>query len=357
MSYLYALIMAGGGGTRLWPRSRRDQPKQFLNIGTPHSLLREAYLRVAPIIPPQRTLVITGEHWLDAVQAELPEVPVENILGEPVGRGTAPAVGLAAEVLARRDPDALLAVLTADHLIRDQERFRAVLLEAATAAAEGHIALLGITPTEPNTGYGYIETNGRIGGQSLPVLRVESFKEKPTEERAREFLASDNFFWNSGMFVWSLKTIQAEMRRLMPELAERVATIGAAWDTPARDTVLAELWGGIRAETIDYGVIERASDVVVIPADIGWNDVGSWAALFDVLPPDKDANIVEGEYISVDSRNNLIYSPNRLVAAIGVEDLVIVDTEDVILILPRNRAQDVRQIVAELRRRGRVDVL
>ncbi len=255
------------------------------------------------------------------------------------------------------NPLALGAVLTAAHVIRVSERFRAVLEAAAAAAAEGHIALLGITPTEPNTGYGYIETNGRIGGRSLPVLRVASFKEKPTEERAREFLASENFFWNSGMFVWSLKTIQAEMRRLMPDLAERVASIGAAWDTPQRDAALNQWWEGIRSETIDYGVIERAADVVVIPADIGWNDVGSWAALFDVLPSDKDDNIVEGEYISVDSRNNLIYSPNRLVAAIGVEDLVIVDTDDVILILPRNRAQDVRHIVAELRKRGRIDVL
>lgn len=357
MSHLYALIMAGGGGTRLWPRSRNAQPKQFLNIGKPHSLLREAYLRVAPLIPPERTLVITGEHWLDAVQAELPEIPVENILGEPSGRGTAPAVGLAVEILAGRDPDALLAVLTADHLIRDEEQFRVVLAAAAAAADLGHIALLGIAPTEANTGYGYIETNGCVGGEGLPVLRVTSFKEKPTAELAAEFLAAGTYYWNSGMFVWSLKTIRGEMRRLMPDLAERVARIGAAWDTPDRTEVLHALWNDIRPETIDYGVIERADDVVVVPADIGWNDVGSWAALFDVLPPDDNANVVEGEYISVDSRNNLIYSPHRLVAAIGVEDLVIVDTEDVILVLPRHRAQDVREIVAELRKLGRHDVL
>ncbi len=357
MDDLYALIMAGGGGTRLWPRSRQNRPKQFLDIGSPHSLLREAYLRIEPLIPPERVLVITGQNYHDAVCTELPEIPARNILGEPVGRGTGPAVGLAAEVLAGRVGHGVMAVLTADHVIRNQARFREVLQTAAGAARDGRIVLIGIQPTEPNTGYGYIETADRLNGRDLPLLRVASFKEKPTREVAEGFLAAGNYFWNSGMFVWSLDTVRTEMRRHMPQTAECCAAIGAAWDTPDRERVLAELWTGIQTETIDYGVAEKAQNVAVIPVDIGWNDVGSWAALFDVLPVDAQENIVEGEYISVDSRNNLIYSPNRLVAALGVEDLVIVDTDDVLLILPRHRAQDVRALVAELKKQGKTNLL
>ena len=357
MDDLYALIMAGGGGTRLWPRSRQSRPKQFLDIGSPHSLLREAFLRIEPLIPPDRVLVITGQNYHDAVCNEVPEIPAGNILGEPVGRGTAPAVGLAAEVLASRVGHGIMAVLTADHVIRNQSRFRDALRAAAAAARDGRIVLIGIQPTEPNTGYGYIEAADRLNGRDLPLLRVASFKEKPTREVAELFLAAGNYFWNSGMFVWSLDTIRAEIRRHMPETAECCAAIGAAWDTPDRERLLAERWMGLRPETIDYGVVEKAHNVAVIPADIGWNDVGSWSALFDVLPVDAQDNIVEGEYISVDSRNNLIYSPNRLVAALGVEDLVIVDTDDVLLILPRHRAQDVRTLVAELRKQGKTGFL
>lgn len=358
MQNLYALIMAGGGGTRLWPRSRRGRPKQFLDIGAPHSLLREAFVRIEPLIPAERVLVITGVDWIDAVRAELPEVPVENILCEPEGRGTGPAVGLAAEVLAHRvSGDSIMAVLTADHIIQNKARFLDVVRIASQAAMTGQIVLLGIKPTEPNTGFGYIESSDPMNGKDLPVLRVASFKEKPTRAVAEQFVAAGNYFWNSGMFVWSLDTIRAEMRQHMADTAERLALIGAAWDTPDRERVLAEYWPGIQNQTIDYGVAEKAAQVAVVPADIGWNDVGSWAALFDVLPSDDHANIVQGEYIGVDARNNLIYSPNKLVAALGIEDMVIVDTDDVLLILPRSRAQDVRAVVEEVKKFGRPELL
>ncbi len=356
MDNLYALIMAGGGGTRLWPRSRQGQPKQFLNIGTAHSLLREAFLRVQPIIPAERVLVITGQKWLEAVTAELPEIPIDNILGEPEGRGTAPAIGLAAEIIARRDPNAVLACLTADHLIRGQERFREIILTAATGACQGGIILLGITPQEPNTGYGYIEadTNSSNGGAAQRVL---SFKEKPTPEVAEQFLAAGNYYWNSGMFVWSVATIHNAMHRFIPDTATRLERIADAWGTRTQDYVLEDAWPGIKNETIDYAIIEKAADVCVIPADIGWSDVGSWAAVFDILPSDSWDNVIEGEYVGVDSRNNLIYSPNKLVAVIGVEDMVIVDADDVLLILPRSRAQDVKKIVDELRHQKRTEYL
>ncbi|MFN8474716.1 MAG: mannose-1-phosphate guanylyltransferase [Anaerolineae bacterium] len=356
MDNFYALIMAGGGGTRLWPRSRQGQPKQFLNIGTAHSLLREAFLRIQPIIPAERVLIITGQKWLEAVTAELPEIPLENILGEPEGRGTAPAIGLAAEVIARRDPNAILACLTADHLIRNQEGFREILLTAAGSACSGRIILLGITPQEPNTGYGYIEADtASLNGGS--TLRVLSFKEKPTPEVAEQFLAAGNYYWNSGMFVWSVATIRDNMGRFIPDTAARLARIADAWGTRTQDYVIEDAWPGIKNETIDYAIIEKADDVCVIPADIGWSDVGSWAAVFDVLPSDSWDNVIEGEYVGVDSRNNLIYSPNKLVAVIGVEDMVIVDADDVLLILPRSRAQDVKQIVDELRAQKRTEYL
>ncbi|MFN8483070.1 MAG: mannose-1-phosphate guanylyltransferase [Anaerolineae bacterium] len=356
MDNLYALIMAGGGGTRLWPRSRQGQPKQFLNIGTAHSLLREAFLRIQPIIPAQRVLVITGQKWLEAVTAELPEIPLDNILGEPEGRGTAPAIGLAAEVIARRDPNAILACLTADHLIRNQEHFREILLAAATSAHSGRIILLGITPQEPNTGYGYIEADTSHINGGL-TLRVKSFKEKPTPAVAEQFLAAGNYYWNSGMFVWSVATIREAMGRFIPDTASRLARIADAWGTRTQDYVLEDVWPAIKNETIDYAIIEKAGDVCVIPADIGWSDVGSWAAVFDVLPSDSWDNVIEGEYVGVDSRNNLIYSPNKLVAVVGVEDMVIVDADDVLLILPRSRAQDVKKIVDELRYQKRTEYL
>jgi mannose-1-phosphate guanylyltransferase len=358
MTELYALIMAGGGGTRLWPRSRRDRPKQFLNIGTPHSLLRESFLRIEPLIPAERVLVVTGHHWVGDVQRELPEVPAENILGEPVGRGTAPAIGLAAEVLARRAPDAILAVLTADHLITNREGFREVLGVAAHAARDGHIVLLGIQPTEPNTGYGYIEAGERLEERAEhAVLKVESFKEKPSMERAEQFVAAGNYYWNSGMFVWSVDTIRTAMRRFLPETAARLERIGAAWDHGDRAAALAQDWEDIRSETIDYGVAERADDVTVVPADIGWTDVGSWAAVFDVLARDANNNVVEGTCVDVDARNNLILAHNRLIAAVGIEDLIVIDTEDVLLIMPRSRAQDVRAVVDRLKAQNRTELL
>ncbi len=356
MDNLYALIMAGGGGTRLWPRSRQGQPKQFLNIGTAHSLLREAFLRIQPIIPAERVLVITGQKWLEAVTAELPEIPIDNILGEPEGRGTAPAIGLAAEIIARRNPNATLACLTADHLIRNQERFREILLAAAGNACPGRVILLGITPQEPNTGYGYIEADtGHINGGM--TQRVRSFKEKPTPEVAEQFLAASNYYWNSGMFVWSVATIHDAMHRFIPDTAARLERIADAWGTRTQDYVLEDAWPGIKNETIDYAIIEKAEDVCVIPTDIGWSDVGSWAAVFDILPSDSWDNVIEGEYVGVDSRNNLIYSPNKLVAVVGVEDMVIVDADDVLLILPRSRSQDVKKIVDELRHQKRTEYL
>lgn len=354
MDHLYALIVAGGSGTRLWPRSRKDSPKQFLDIVSDRTMLQETYDRTVPLIPPERILVITNDAYVGTVREQLPELPAENIIGEPSGHGTAPAVGLGAIILRRRDPDAIMAMLTADHLIRRTDEFRSVLTAAAKVADRGHLVTLGITPSQPETGYGYIHRGEPLpGADDRPAYRVLEFIEKPDRATAERFVASHEYYWNSGMFVWRVDVILREIRRLMPRLAAQLGEIEAALETPRARAVLERVWDGVANQTIDYGVMERAEDVAVVPADIGWSDVGSWATLFELLPADGKGNVVIGEHLGVETRNSLIYSPRRLIATVGIEDLVIVDTDDALLVCPRHRAQEVKALVDELKRSNR----
>jgi len=354
MDNLYALIVAGGSGTRLWPRSRKDSPKQFLDIVSDRTMLQETYDRTVPLIPPERILVITNDAYVGTVREQLPELPAENVIGEPSGHGTAPAVGLGAIILRRRDPDAIMAMLTADHLIRRTQEFRNVLLAAAKVADRGHLVTLGITPSQPETGYGYIHRGEALPGPSgYPAYRVLEFIEKPDRATAERFVASREYYWNSGMFVWRVDAILREIRRLMPRLAAQLEEIEAALDTPRARAVLERVWDGVANQTIDYGVMERAEDVAVVPADIGWSDVGSWATLFELLPANEKGNVVIGEHLGVETCNSLIYSPRRLIATVGIQDLVIVDTDDALLVCPRHRAQEVKALVDELKRSNR----
>ncbi len=354
MDNLYALIAAGGSGTRLWPRSRRDSPKQFLDIVSERTMLQETYDRTVPLIPPERILVITNDAYVGTVREQLPEIPGENIIGEPAGHGTAPAVGLGAIILRRRDPEAIMAMLTADHLIRKPEEFRSVLQAAAEVAQRGHLVTLGITPYQPETGYGYIHRGEPLPkANDHPVYRVLEFTEKPDRATAEQFVASGEYYWNSGMFVWRVDVILREIRRFMPRLAEQLEEIAEALSTPRARVVLERVWDRVADQTIDYGVMEQADDVAVIPADIGWSDVGSWATLFELLPADEEHNVVIGEHVGVETRNSLIYSPRRLIATVGIEDLVIVDTDDALLVCPRDRAQEVKALVDQLRRSNR----
>jgi mannose-1-phosphate guanylyltransferase len=348
---MYALIMAGGSGTRLWPHSRSHKPKQFLPINSQSTMLQETVIRILPLIPIDRVYVVTGEIYADLVREQLPDLPAENLLIEPSGKGTAPAIGLGALHIRQRDPEAIMAVLSADHGIEEQELFRQQLAVGATMAEQGFLVTLGIKPSSPATGYGYIESGELLyASDGQQVFRVKRFVEKPTLERAQGYVASGTFYWNAGMFVWSVSRILSELARFEPLLSQGLTVINSHLKGYSAKRVLEDVWPNMPNIAIDVAVMERTERAVVIPADIGWNDVGDWAALADILPQDSDGNTVRGTSVSIDTRNTLIYGNGRLVATIGIEDLVIVDTHDVLLICPRERAQDVKAMVAEIRK-------
>jgi mannose-1-phosphate guanylyltransferase len=348
---MYALIMAGGSGTRLWPHSRSTKPKQFLRLNGERTMLQETVARILSLIPHDRIYVVTGAVYAELVQEQLPELPPENLLIEPSGKGTAPAIGLGALHIRRRDPNALMAVLSADHGIEQQEIFRQQLVVGATMAEQGYLVTLGIKPSVPATGYGYIEGAELLyAGDGQQVFRVKRFVEKPSLERAESYVASGTFFWNAGMFVWGAERILDELARFEPLLAQGLTVINSHLGTHNEHSVLEDIWPSMPNIAIDVAVMERTDRAVVIPSDIGWSDVGDWAALAEILPQDSAGNAVLGRSVNIDTRNTLIYGNGRLVATIGVEDLLIVDTHDVLLICPRERAQDVKAMVAEIRK-------
>lgn len=356
-SNFYAVIMAGGGGTRLWPLSRSNRPKQMLKLGSERTLFQLAFDRLEGEFPPERILVVTVAEQAEALQMQAPAIPHQNFLIEPMPRGTASVVGLAAQVLNRRDPQAVMAVLTADHMIENVVYFQKLLLTAYQVSLTGQLVTLGITPTGPSTGYGYIQRGDRqesIDGQE--VFKVARFKEKPTLEAAKKMLAGQDHDWNSGMFVWRVLDILEEFDQQMPELTATLNSISTAWETDRQISVIQDLWPKIHPETIDYGIMEHARRVAVLPAaGLGWNDVGSWDSLFDVLPADENGNILlEAKAVSVEARNNLVISDGtaRLIATIGIEDVVIIDTKDVLLICKREDAQKVREAVQQLKSSG-----
>jgi len=351
--HYYAVIMAGGGGTRLWPLSRHTRPKQMLNLFDERSLFQTAVQRLHGVFPPERIYVVTVKEQANELQAQTPEIPAKNFILEPQPRGTASVIGLAALALKMDDPQAIMAVLTADHYIGDENQFRRVLRIAEMVAAQNYLVTLGIQPAYPATGFGYVQSGDPIGefnGQK--VYRVRTFKEKPNEDQARAMLASGDFSWNSGMFFWKAENILEEIKRQMPELAEGLRAIQANWGIFSQSEALQRVWAGLRPETIDYGVMESARNVVVIPASgLGWSDVGSWDSLFDVIPGDANSNIVMGgKHIGLETRQSLIYvaQEHRLIVTIGIDDLIVVDTGDVLLVCRKDQAQKVRQVVKQL---------
>jgi mannose-1-phosphate guanylyltransferase len=351
---MYALVMAGGSGTRLWPRSRQHKPKQFLDLVGSQTMLQATVNRIAPLIPRERVFVVTSAEYGPLIREQIPDLPRENMLIEPAARGTAACIGLGAVHLRRLDPDGVMVALPADHLIYNEHAFRRALEGAGRVAGEDYLVTLGIAPDRPETGYGYIQRGLllRDDGDGPPVYQVEKFTEKPDEITARRFVESGEYYWNGGIFVWKFSAILKELHLYLPGLYERLMAIEAAIGSADEREVLMANYLQINPETVDFGVMERARRVAVVPVDMGWSDVGSWATIHSLLPADADGNVVSGEHIGLDTTGSFICGSRRLIATIGVSHLIVVDTEDALLICPRERAQEVKDIVERLKREG-----
>jgi mannose-1-phosphate guanylyltransferase len=356
------IILAGGSGTRFWPRSRRSKAKQVLALDGERSMIQKTADRLAKLSQPQDLWVITNDLLSGVISQQLGTLPASHIVCEPVGRNTAPAAGLAAFLLERITPEAVLGIFPSDQVIVDEQEFRAVIEQGIALAAAGeNIIVLGIKPTRPETGYGYIESGEVLSGATGHgrVLRVRRFTEKPNGERAQEFLAAGNYYWNSGIFLWRARTLANAIREHLSETAPILEEIANAYGTPGFQEVFAELYPRCENISIDYAVLEprstkgeHHSNLYCLPAEFGWTDLGSWAALYEHHLGERgseEANVVEaaGSH-ALDARGNYVYSPNKFIALVGVNDLVVVETDDAILITTRDRSQDVGRVVTAL---------
>lgn len=357
---VYSVILAGGSGTRFWPASRRAKPKQLLAIGpSEHSLLRQSYERLRPFSGVERILVATGAHLLDATRDALPELPASAFLGEPYAKNTAPCIAWAVERIHREDPDALVIVLPSDQYVQDTVEFERTMRIALDAASQGPLTVLGIEPTRPETGYGYIEAGPE---QSPGVRKVMRFVEKPNLETAESYLRQGGFYWNAGMFVFRASVFMNELSRSMPELSASVKEVGAAAARGKEADAVEHLFATTAGVSIDYGMMEKAQDIQVVPADFGWNDLGSFQVAWELSAKDEHGNVLPKDALVLDANNNLVMDSRsgpdgRIVALVGVSDLCVVQTQDALLIIPRDRCQEVKDVVAALQAAKRNDLL
>ena len=353
----YPVILAGGSGTRFWPRSRRNRAKQVLALDGDETMIQQTVTRLLPLAPANNIWVVTNDHLSDIIAEQLEGVPAQQILAEPAARNTAPAIGLAAFLLHRTDPDAVLALFPSDHVIADDTAFRNAIEKAVNIAASGdNIVVMGVLPTRPETGYGYVEVGATLDNDK-EVLHVRRFTEKPNAERAAEFVASGNYYWNGGMFVWSAQTLVNSLRRFLPRTAALLDKIAAAYGTPEFNERLAELYPQCENISIDYAVLEPRSaagedaNIFCVRADFGWNDLGSWTALYEHHAAKFESehpgvNVIEAAgHFELNADGNYVYAPTKFVATIGVKDIVVVETEDAILVTTREHAQDVGKVV------------
>jgi mannose-1-phosphate guanylyltransferase len=355
---LHAMIMAGGGGTRFWPRSRQQRPKQFLTLGGERTLLQQAMDRIEALAPADRVWIITGQAYREETGRQLPKLPADQIVGEPCGRDTAPCIGLGAALIARRDPSAVMLVTPADHVIEPVREFERAASVAVQMAEEHASALItfGIPPSFPSTGYGYVQRGPEVGQrQGISVFRVQRFEEKPLADRAEQFLVSGDYFWNSGIFVWRVQAVLEELRRQRPNLHDAVQRIADAWNTPKRDTVLRQEYEALpkNKNSIDYAVMEHAREVLVVKAPYRWDDVGSWLALERMNPQDADHNTVLATHCGLNTNHCVIIGDaGRLITTIGVQNLVIVQDGDATLVADRRDEGTVKELVELLKKKG-----
>jgi mannose-1-phosphate guanylyltransferase len=357
MSSVYAVILAGGSGTRFWPASRMSRPKQLLSLAGNEPLLRASIARISAHVPPERVLVATGAHLLEATAEVLPDVPRENLLAEPAPRNTAPCIAWATARIARTDPDAVVCVLPSDHHVTDQHAFSRIVGMAIDAARGDRIVTIGIVPTRAETGYGYVEVGDAI---AQGVFAVRRFVEKPDRDRAEEYLSANadsiRYLWNAGMFFFRARVMMDAVCKYLPEVASGLARIEQAAKQGQEERVLAEVFPRLPSISIDYGIMEKASFIAVIPGSFGWSDLGSWQSAWELAEKDDDGNVLPPGAVSVGSARNLVSvmtkGKPRTWALAHVEDLVIVETDDAVLVIPRERAQDVRAVVEILKARG-----
>ncbi|MDH5674638.1 MAG: sugar phosphate nucleotidyltransferase [Myxococcales bacterium] len=357
MSQRFAVIMAGGSGTRFWPASRAAHPKQFLSLsGGDETLLQASVRRAAAVVGATQVLVVTSARHAETTRAQLPALPAENLLLEPQGRNTAPCIAWAIAHARRRDPQAVLAVLPADPHVGDEQAFEAVLQRALGVAEGGALVTVGITPNRPETGYGYVQVGEQCGDGAR---RVVAFVEKPDAERAEHFFASGDYLWNSGMFFFSAASMLTAIEAHLPQLARWVVECDEAARRGEEEGFVHDSYASLPSVSIDYGVMERADDILVVPGSFGWDDVGSWSAAWQLSQRDGDDNgCGGGEMLALDASGSYVSAPEgKLVALLGVEDLVVVDTPDALLVMPRERAQQVRRVLDELKARDKTRFL
>jgi mannose-1-phosphate guanylyltransferase len=359
---LYAVIVAGGQGTRLWPVSRRDNPKQIKPFVGGRTMLQKTYERVSKIVSPERVWVATNVAYQDEFIAQLPELSTGQMILEPIKRNTAAAVGLAAAILAKYDADVTMINVWSDHFIRFEEEYIKKILQAEKVLEEHPDYLIDIVaePEYPATGFGYLEADGElatIDGET--VYKAARFVEKPDLKTAQEYLAAGNFYWNTAIFVWKVKTLLSLYEKFLPEMYVGLMKIQSVWGTPEQEQVLNEVFPTLEAVAIDYAIFEKTDKIALIPAELGWRDVGSWQAIYDILTEAKDGVVQKGKVMAVDSKDTLIFNENegKLVAVVGVKDLVIVDTKDSLLVMQKSQDQDIKKIITQMEETGEVERL
>ena len=355
---MYAVIMAGGVGKRFWPRSRKDRPKQLLDIVSDQSMIRLTYERMKKVAEKKKNYIVAGQSLADQIYRELPGLPRRNLIIEPSGKNTAPCIGLAAATIIQKDPNAVMGIFPADHLIKNTRSF-VKAVNTGVQFARDHVALVtfGITPNRPATGYGYIQYSKNESAYRNSIYKVKTFAEKPNLPTAQRFLESGEFLWNSGMFIWKAENILNAMKMFQPEMYESLQAIGSAFNTPKYKAVLKKQWATIHAESIDYGVMEKAKNVYVVRGNFDWSDLGSWDAVYEIKKKDKNGNVIIGEVVSLDTKNSYVYSRKNLISTIGVKDLIIIQSKNSILIVNRNETEKVKDLVDLLERKKFTDHL